>query len=85
MVPGISYNCSIINIWVITLFKGESTVKRSKLHLVDLAGSERIGKSGVTGQIATEGKYINLSLHYLEQVSFIWVIAAMSHNQWVIV
>ena len=42
---------------------------RKKLHLVDLAGSERIGKAGVTGQIATEGKYINLSLHYLEQVT----------------
>ena len=47
---------------------GEATVRRSKLHLVDLAGSERIGRAGVTGQLATEGKYINLSLHHLEHV-----------------
>ena len=41
-----------------------------QLHLVDLAGSERIGKSGVSwdSQIAKEGVYINLSLHFLEQV-----------------
>ncbi len=43
-------------------------VRHSKLHLVDLAGSERVGKTGVGGQILTEAKYINLSLHYLEQV-----------------
>ncbi|XP_035388465.1 kinesin-like protein KIF6 isoform X2 [Electrophorus electricus] len=47
---------------------GSATLHRSKLHLVDLAGSERVGKSGVGGQILTEAKYINLSLHYLEQV-----------------
>ncbi|TRY54216.1 hypothetical protein DNTS_030478 [Danionella cerebrum] len=47
---------------------GSATVRCSKLHLVDLAGSERVGKSGVGGQILTEAKYINLSLHYLEQV-----------------
>ena len=45
-----------------------STIRRAKLHLVDLAGSERIGKTGVAGTLATEAKYINLSLHYLEQV-----------------
>ena len=38
-----------------------------QLHLVDLAGSERIGKTGVGGQLLTEAKHINLSLHYLEQ------------------
>ncbi|XP_062863067.1 kinesin-like protein KIF6 isoform X2 [Trichomycterus rosablanca] len=47
---------------------GSATLRRSKLHLVDLAGSERVGKSGVGGQTLTEAKYINLSLHYLEQV-----------------
>lgn len=47
---------------------GAATVRRSKLHLVDLAGSERVGKTGVGGQLLTEAKYINLSLHYLEQV-----------------
>ncbi|VDP77408.1 unnamed protein product [Echinostoma caproni] len=46
-----------------------SKVRRSKLHLVDLAGSERVYKSGIDGSILTEAKYINLSLHYLEQVS----------------
>ena len=35
---------------------------------MDLAGSERIGKTGVKGSQLTEAKYINLSLHYLEQV-----------------
>lgn len=35
---------------------------------MDLAGSERVGKTGVGGQILTEAKYINRSLHYLEQV-----------------
>ena len=43
-------------------------MRRSKLHLVDLAGSERVSKTGVGGQLLTEAKYINLSLHYLEQV-----------------
>ncbi|XP_044306335.1 kinesin-like protein KIF6 [Varanus komodoensis] len=47
---------------------GSATIRRSKLHLVDLAGSERVGKTGVGGQLLTEAKYINLSLHYLEQV-----------------
>ena len=47
---------------------GSAVIRRSKLHLVDLAGSERIGKTGVVGTLATEAKYINLSLHYLEQV-----------------
>ncbi|XP_047415601.1 kinesin-like protein KIF6 isoform X2 [Sciurus carolinensis] len=47
---------------------GSATVRHAKLHLVDLAGSERVAKSGVGGQLLTEAKYINLSLHYLEQV-----------------
>ncbi|XP_013391269.1 kinesin-like protein KIF6 [Lingula anatina] len=47
---------------------GSATIRRSKLHLVDLAGSERVSKSGVNGLLLTEAKYINLSLHYLEQV-----------------
>ena len=52
------YNCAI----------GSDVIRKSKLHLVDLAGSERVGKSGVRGSQLTEAKYINLSLHYLEQV-----------------
>ncbi|XP_060939280.1 kinesin-like protein KIF6 [Limanda limanda] len=47
---------------------GSDTVRRSKLHLVDLAGSDRVSKTGLNGQQLTEAKYINLSLHYLEQV-----------------
>ncbi|KAF7659090.1 hypothetical protein LDENG_00003330, partial [Lucifuga dentata] len=47
---------------------GSATVRRSKLHLVDLAGSERVSKTSLGGQLLTEAKYINLSLHYLEQV-----------------
>uniref|UniRef100_A0A7N9CWH9 Kinesin-like protein n=1 Tax=Macaca fascicularis TaxID=9541 RepID=A0A7N9CWH9_MACFA len=47
---------------------GSATVRHAKLHLVDLAGSERVAKTGVGGHLLTEAKYINLSLHYLEQV-----------------
>ncbi|XP_049620712.1 kinesin-like protein KIF6 [Suncus etruscus] len=47
---------------------GCTTVRHAKLHLVDLAGSERVSKTGVGGLLLTEAKYINLSLHYLEQV-----------------
>jgi len=43
-------------------------VRRSKLHLVDLAGSERIKKTGIEGKVLNEAKYINVSLHFLEQV-----------------
>ena len=43
-------------------------MRRSKLHLVDLAGSERVKKTGIEGTVFREARYINLSLHYLEQV-----------------
>ncbi len=43
-------------------------MRRSKLNLVDLAGSERASKTGIDGTTLREAKYINLSLHYLEQV-----------------
>uniref|UniRef100_A0A8C4RJ98 Kinesin-like protein n=1 Tax=Erpetoichthys calabaricus TaxID=27687 RepID=A0A8C4RJ98_ERPCA len=56
---------------------GSATVRRSKLHLVDLAGSERVAKTGVGGHLLTEAKYINLSLHYLEQV----IIALSEKNR----
>lgn len=45
-----------------------AAIRQSKLHLVDLAGSERVHKSRVAGRILQEAKYINLSLHHLEQV-----------------
>ena len=47
---------------------GSDVVRRSKLHLVDLAGSERVKKTGIEGNSLKEAKYINLSLHFLEQV-----------------
>ncbi|XP_061326885.1 kinesin-like protein KIF6 isoform X2 [Pezoporus flaviventris] len=56
---------------------GSATIRRSKLHLVDLAGSERVAKTGVGGHLLTEAKYINLSLHYLEQV----IIALAEKNR----
>ncbi|XP_064914218.1 kinesin-like protein KIF6 isoform X2 [Columba livia] len=56
---------------------GSATIRRSKLHLVDLAGSERVAKTGVGGHILTEAKYINLSLHHLEQV----IIALAEKNR----
>ncbi|XP_060788816.1 kinesin-like protein KIF6 [Neoarius graeffei] len=58
----------IFTIYLCSREPGSATLRRSKLHLVDLAGSERVGKTGVGGQILTEAKYINRSLHYLEQV-----------------
>ncbi|XP_028251452.1 kinesin-like protein KIF6 [Parambassis ranga] len=56
---------------------GSATVRRSKLHLVDLAGSDRVSKTGLNGQLLTEAKFINLSLHYLEQV----IIALSEKNR----
>ncbi|CAJ1423036.1 unnamed protein product [Effrenium voratum] len=54
--------------WVESTQPDSDTVRRAKLHLVDLAGSERISKTGVVGNLQKEARYINLSLHYLEQV-----------------
>ncbi|CAG5866202.1 unnamed protein product [Menidia menidia] len=56
---------------------GSATLRRSKLHLVDLAGSDRVSKTGLNGQLLTEAKYINLSLHHLEQV----IIALSEKNR----
>uniref|UniRef100_A0A3P9BTY4 Kinesin family member 6 n=1 Tax=Maylandia zebra TaxID=106582 RepID=A0A3P9BTY4_9CICH len=56
---------------------GSATLRRSKLHLVDLAGSDRVSKTGLNGQLLTDAKYINLSLHYLEQV----IIALSEKNR----
>eukprot|EP00055_Hartaetosiga_balthica_P010791 m.47187 g.47187 ORF g.47187 m.47187 type:complete len:656 (-) comp7317_c0_seq2:176-2143(-) len=47
---------------------GGSVWRKGKLHLVDLAGSERIKKTNVEGILLKEAKFINLSLHFLEQV-----------------
>jgi kinesin family protein 6/9 len=48
--------------------RGADTLRRAKLNLVDLAGSERVNKSRVDGATLQEAKYINVSLHFLEQV-----------------
>ncbi len=48
--------------------RGEPKVLKSKIHLVDLAGSERVGRTKIDGTLLKEARYINLSLHYLEQV-----------------
>ncbi|KAI9095922.1 kinesin-like protein KIF6 [Phlyctochytrium arcticum] len=58
-------------LFIITLtcrHDGSDILRRSKLHLVDLAGSERVARTGIGGTLLKEAKYINLSLHYLEQV-----------------
>lgn len=47
---------------------GADAVRTSRVNLVDLAGSERVAKTQINGAILREAKYINLSLHYLEQV-----------------
>lgn len=60
-------HCMFI-IWIEKSQHGSDTVKRSKIHLVDLAGSERISKTNVGGKLLNEAKYINTSLHFLEQV-----------------
>ncbi|XP_077031922.1 kinesin-like protein KIF6 isoform X2 [Agelaius phoeniceus] len=67
----------IFTIHITSKEPGSATIRRSKLHLVDLAGSERVAKTGIGGHLLTEAKYINLSLHYLEQV----IIALAEKNR----
>ncbi|NWZ88069.1 KIF6 protein, partial [Poecile atricapillus] len=67
----------IFTIYISSKEPGSATIRRSKLHLVDLAGSERVAKTGIGGHLLTEAKYINLSLHYLEQV----IIALAEKNR----
>eukprot|EP00750_Incisomonas_marina_P014776 INCI17857.1.p1 GENE.INCI17857.1~~INCI17857.1.p1 ORF type:complete len:885 (+),score=121.65 INCI17857.1:61-2655(+) len=45
-------------------------IRCSTLRLVDLAGSERLYRRKNNSITRTEGRYINLSLHHLEQVIF---------------
>ena len=54
----------IFSIHITARETGSATIHNAKLHLADLAGSERVGKTNVNGQLLTEAKYINLSLHY---------------------
>jgi kinesin family member 6/9 len=50
------------------LQEGSDLVRKANLNLVDLAGSERVSRTNSDGMLLKEAKYINLSLHYLEQV-----------------
>ncbi|XP_063683235.1 kinesin-like protein KIF6 [Bolinopsis microptera] len=58
----------IFTIYISCKSEDSPTIRRGKLHLVDLAGSERVSKTGVSGTILSEAKYINISLHFLELV-----------------
>ncbi|XP_076273140.1 kinesin-like protein KIF6 [Rhynchophorus ferrugineus] len=51
-------------------FRGKETdiYIKSKLNFVDLAGSERVFKTKNNGTTLTEAKFINRSLHFLQQV-----------------
>lgn len=56
-------------------------MRRSKLNLVDLAGSERVSRTGIDGSILKEARYINLSLHYLEQVIIALQVSSCEHSR----
>lgn len=66
--PESSRSHCIFIITVVCKRPGHDAIRKSKLHLVDLAGSERVAKTQIGGNLLKEAKYINLSLHYLEQV-----------------
>lgn len=57
-------------------------MRKAKLNLVDLAGSERVSRTNSDGVLLKEAKYINLSLHYLEQV-IIALQVCKSRDMWV--
>ena len=65
--------CVFVNFLTLT---GKVGVTKSPLHALNQLHpifsytyrSERVGKTNVGGTLLTEAKYINLSLHYLEQV-----------------
>ncbi|KAI8613988.1 P-loop containing nucleoside triphosphate hydrolase protein [Chytriomyces sp. MP71] len=66
--PASSRSHCIFIITIVGKRTGDDRMWKSKLHLVDLAGSERTSRTGITGNLFKEASYINLSLHYLEQV-----------------
>ncbi|KAJ1329260.1 kinesin family member C1 [Microdochium nivale] len=51
-----------------TMPDGKVKVREGILNLIDLAGSESIGRSGATGDVAEEGRQINMSLTHLGTV-----------------
>ena len=66
--PASSRSHCIFQITVTSKEHDTAKIRRSKLNLVDLAGSERVSRTKIDGTILKEARYINLSLHYLEQV-----------------
>jgi len=56
----------IFTIFLTAAKVGSDVIRKSKIHLVDLAGSERVYKTGNTGTLLRESKFINSSLHFLE-------------------
>lgn len=47
---------------------GKFKLREGTLNLIDLAGSESVGRSGATGDVAEEGRQINMSLTHLGTV-----------------
>lgn len=67
----------IFTIFITAAKVGSDIIRKSKMHLVDLAGSERVYKTGATGALLRESKYINTSLHFLETV----IVALQERSQ----
>ena len=51
-----------------SLGDGKYRYREGTLNLIDLAGSESVGRSGATGDVAEEGRQINMSLTHLGTV-----------------
>ena len=51
-----------------SLGDGKYKYREGTLNLIDLAGSESVGRSGATGDVAEEGRQINMSLTHLGTV-----------------
>lgn len=51
-----------------SLGDGKFKTREGTLNLIDLAGSESVGRSGATGDVAEEGRQINMSLTHLGTV-----------------
>lgn len=52
-----------------TIIYGKYSEDCLEIILLLMISSERVSKTGADGTLLTEAKYINLSLHHLEQVS----------------
>ena len=57
----------ILSIWLYIIYTPKKLSFAAILpHFI--SSSERVSKTGVTGTLLSEAKYINVSLHFLEQV-----------------